>query len=188
MHVTVIDVAVDVGSNIPYIGPVLKVGKVPVELAKDMIVKASGKVTTYQNKIGDVWERSVGKVFEILEGFSTTLIDPIVATGDAINVMEGNQCVQSIFTGSLPGFLETTETALASILDYSQKLLDALKNLLETLVGSFWTQAESTLQDIMDKIEPMNEFLSPLEPLGDLLETEITLPWFQLPYFETKLG
>jgi len=184
----VTDLAVDIGSYIPYIGPLLKVAKTPVEFAKDSITKASDKTARFQNNIGKVWQNSVGRVLEILDSFSTTFIGPLLGVAGTISVVEDNQCAESIISGFLGDFLGIAESAMNSIQDYSHTLLNSLKDLLDVLTSSFWQTVESGLNTIMGGITPMIDFFKPLEGLGALLETEITIPWFQLPYLEQKLG
>ena len=124
----------------------------------------------------------------MLESFENTFAKGIAGVASGISTIGSNQCARSIFNGMADGILDTMDSALGSVLSYVENFMLALQNLLNVLSASAWTKIQDGLKKILDGVTPVLEYLNPLDPLAELLDKQITLPWFEPPYKEKFLG
>lgn len=183
-----IEVALQLGGMIPYVGPVIKVASKFIKPIMDSLQKANKRTKNFQNTIGEAWANSFGKVQSLFESFETTFAKGIAGAAAGMSSIGSNQCVRSIFDGVTGDILGSLDSALGSVLYYVETLLASLKSFLGVLSSTAWQKIQEGLNKILEGITPVLEYLNPLEPLAELLDKEITLPWFQLPYKEKFLG
>ena len=138
----------------------------------NLIQKAADKAQRLQTSVFERWQKSLGKFSDIVDGFESSFVGPIVGVATGLRFVSESQCFESIVTELAGGtdILGTSDAILGSVRDYSQTLLDALVTLTSALASSAWASIQNTLQSFMDGLQPTFDFLSPLKPLGDLLK------------------
>ena len=183
-----IGVAVLLGSKIPYIGPIIQAVQKFIDPVADAIQAANSRIQNYQNNVGTIWENSFRRILDLFESFDTSFALSIAGTAAGVSALGNNQCAKSIFTNIAGDLITPMETAFGTVMSYVESLLDSLQSLLDVLASTAWQTIQDGLNAILEKVPPVLEWLNPLEGLGALLDAEVTLPWFQLPYLETKLG
>jgi len=186
----IIDFALIAAGYIPYIGPIFKTARnnIVYKTVKDGLEDTSKKASKFEENILDKWDTSIGKVLEMMDSFEGKLEDSAGIQSFVKGVQE-NQCIQKTLE-EIVGFdlFYTIDTALDTIEDYANSLMGAMRKLVEELNGTAWESAASALETLFDVIEPLKAFLKPFEPLANLMQKQIVLPWFKLPYSKNNLG
>ena len=103
--------------------------------------------------------------------------------------VKDNQCIaQTVNKIVVFDVISDIETVTDIIKEHAKPLLEAMDILDKTLNYPTWKNVENSLKEIFDVIEPIKFFFKPFEPLASLMQKEIVLPWFKLPYSKSNLG
>ena len=175
--------AVDVASKIPSIGSSFTPVKNFMTPIKNGIGGIKTQLSNFQNSVGSLWSNSIGHLETIIDSFDTGDMSVAISVADAFASMQTSTCIPS-FLETLTGvdIFDGTETALVTIVQYVDTFLKALKQLLQALRTDAYITMRGALKTIVDFLEDVDTAFTPFNPLGDLLTTEVEIPWVSLPY------
>ena len=98
------------------------------------------------------------------------------------------QCVSDLVS-TLSGInLNSVENKLEAFQDHAENLVNALEELNKALESQKWKNVEKFLFDVSGFLTKVGKFFGPFEPIADIVNYKVSIPWVELPYLKKKMG
>ncbi len=189
--------ALQIGTFLPYgIGNFLKPAHTalkPVE--RQTIQRVNDTATEIQKKFIKPWDNTVGSVIDTLDKYTFMLNSyaPLISTyGDFVG--DTSTCLPELLIKilGLGDIADFGQAALAKTVRIIQaaanEVLNALNVLVDVMKEKAWKTFENVMTTIAEVVAGIWEVFSPFELLTAIMQYEINIPWFKLPYKKRYLG
>ena len=186
--VNVVKSIINVVVKIPGFGSTMETIKKGLDPFILSFKKVVGKFTDFVEKHSRQW---LSKIDQVLEAVTKghVLLGTVASMTRTFADLGQNMCIRGV-TAQLSSFdlFGKLENAGAAFLDSISSTATLFSGVANALRQSPFKEIQSTLDYIGEKFLPVINALEPLEMLGGLLSTKISIPWIRLPYVVTKVG
>jgi len=182
--------AVFIGKNIP---GAVKLIFTPVESTmrpiNDALGNADTKIQQFHNNVLEVWEQSIGRVEAVIARYDDHVVRMAGQAAGALAFLQESTCARALST-TMAGWDVTNglDNHVGQVKDFVNSFVSALNHLRSILQATSFRNIQNSLQTFADGVAPLQRFFHPFQPLADLLQEEIDLPWIALPYSQSRLG